>query len=92
MRAAFAAFLVSLMVTKVFAADVPGTLKADFSVSLSGSAQYNIPIVVPEGTSGMTPKVVLSYDSNSGAGNVAMGWSMTGLSSFCRRLAHKKTG
>ncbi|MGO6748148.1 RHS repeat-associated core domain-containing protein [Rhizobium ruizarguesonis] len=63
---------------------IPGTLQGEFSVSLGGSAQYGIPIAVPDGTSGMSPKLTLSYDSNSGAGNLGIGWSILGLSSITR--------
>jgi len=63
---------------------IPGTLKGDFSVSLGGSAQYNIPIAVPEGTSAMSPTIMLSYDSNSGPGSLGLGWSIVGLSSITR--------
>lgn len=63
---------------------IPGTLKGDFSVSLGGSAQYSVPIAVPEGTSGMAPKFILSYDSNAGPGNLGLGWSVGGLSYISR--------
>ncbi len=68
---------------------VPGSLKGDFSVSLGGSAQYSVPIAVPEGTSGMTPKLVLTYDSNAGPGNLGLGWSVGGLSYISRTTKTK---
>lgn len=59
-------------------------------VGLSGAATYNVPIVVPPGTAGMSPSIGLSYSSQTGnnsiAGNgiVGMGWSIDGLPSISR--------
>ena len=59
-------------------------LPGSASAGNSGAATYNIPIVVPPGTAGMTPSIGLSYNSQGGnntiAGNgiVGMGWSFDG--------------
>lgn len=65
-------------------ADPAGTLQGDFSVDANGAAIYTIPIDVPPGRAGHTPKLALQYNSTSGAGLVGKGWSLTGLSAITR--------
>jgi|GEM_PF-6046764 len=62
----------------------PGTIKGDYSVDLSGALNYNIPIQLPPGTNGMAPSIGISYNSNSGLGNMGMGWGISGLSAISR--------
>jgi RHS repeat-associated protein len=60
--------------------EVPGS----FDVSSSGEAMYRVPLVVPPGRGGLTPKLALSYSSGRGNGYVGLGWSLEGLSSITR--------
>jgi RHS repeat-associated protein len=60
--------------------NTPGT----FSVSNTGAARYDIPVVVPPGVQGLQPSVALSYSSSSRNGWVGMGWGLTGMSRITR--------
>jgi RHS repeat-associated protein len=64
--------------------DPVGSLQGDFSVDANGAATYTIPIDVPPGRAGHTPKLALQYNSGSGDGFVGKGWSLTGLSAITR--------
>ncbi|WP_315752249.1 MULTISPECIES: RHS repeat-associated core domain-containing protein [unclassified Bradyrhizobium] len=77
-------FLTCPSLTSARAEETPGALAGNATVSLSGAAQYNIPIVVPVGTAGMTPKLFLSYDSGAGPSSLGLGWSLMGVSSITR--------
>jgi len=57
------------------------------SVSASGQAGYSIPLVVPQGMGGLTPKLSLTYRSDAGNGLLGKGWSLSGLSSISRCAA-----
>jgi len=52
---------------------VRGTL----NVTKHGSASYTIPIVVPPGTSGMVPKLAMSYSSLTGDSILGFGWQLS---------------
>lgn len=58
--------------------------KGSFNVTDNGALNYEIPIVAVAGTAGMTPKITLQYNSNSGSGIMGEGWSITGLSVITR--------
>ena len=60
------------------------TTPGQFSVGGDGAATYNIPIQVPPGTAGMTPKLSLTYNSSGGNGILGMGWGIDGLSQISR--------
>jgi YD repeat-containing protein len=65
---------------------IEGLASADFSPSLStGAASYEIQIAVPPGSAGFGPKLGLSYDSGSGASEIAIGWRISGLPKLRRR-------
>ncbi|WP_345028684.1 FG-GAP-like repeat-containing protein [Ravibacter arvi] len=49
-------------------------------VSLSGSATYSVPILLPPGTGGIQPTLSLEYDSHAGPGIAGMGWHLSGPS------------
>jgi len=61
-----------------------GTLPGGFSVGPDGSASYSVPIDVPPGTAGMSPKLSLSYSSQSSSGLMGVGWGLSGLSTIHR--------
>lgn len=57
-----------------------GTTEGQLSVSLSGGATYDIPIIVPTGINGVTPKISLAYNSQGENGMAGYGWNITGVS------------
>jgi len=61
-----------------------GVTKGELSVSLSGAANYSIPIAVPAGINGTVPQVNLVYNSQSGNGIAGYGWSISGVSAITR--------
>jgi hypothetical protein len=60
--------------------ETPGVL----SVSLTGGALYDIPIMVPPGINGVKPAISLSYDSQSSLGSAGYGWNIAGISKITR--------
>jgi YD repeat-containing protein len=61
-----------------------GITEGQLSVSLSGGANYAIPIAVPPGINGVVPKIGLAYNSQSDNGSAGYGWNISGLSSIKR--------
>src|SRR3954452_23714778 len=61
-----------------------GALPASFGVSETGSATYTLGLDVPPGTSGMAPKLGLTYDSRTDNSALGTGRALTGLSSVIR--------
>src|SRR5690554_689803 len=59
-----------------------GATKGQFTVSLSGEAQYNLPIETPPGINGIVPEVGLIFNSNSQNGIAGYGWNVSGLSAI----------
>ena len=64
--------------------DQIGTTVGDFRVDESGSATYEIPILVAAGTAGVAPRISLKYSSSAENGIAGVGWSIVGLSSISR--------
>jgi RHS repeat-associated protein len=64
---------------------VQSQLPGSFSVSADGAATYTIPLDIPEGRAGISPKLALTYNSNGGNGLVGVGWSLSGASSMITR-------
>ncbi|WP_300486014.1 SpvB/TcaC N-terminal domain-containing protein, partial [Flavobacterium sp.] len=61
-----------------------GFTEGKLSVSLSGAANYTIPLYLPPGINGVVPKIGINYNSQSGVGMLGYGWNLTGLSSIAR--------
>ncbi len=66
-----------------------GVTSGELSVSLTGAANYNVPIAVPIGVNGDTPQISISYNSQSGNGIVGYGWNISGISKITRIPATK---
>ncbi|CAM3378803.1 RHS repeat-associated core domain-containing protein [Flavobacterium chungbukense] len=61
-----------------------GDTGGQLTVSLSGAANYSIPIKVPPGINGVEPRISLVYDSQSGNGSAGYGWNIAGVSTISR--------
>ncbi|MCD0467646.1 RHS repeat-associated core domain-containing protein [Flavobacterium sp. ENC] len=61
-----------------------GVTEGELSVSLSGAANYKIPITVPPGINGVIPQINLLYNSQSGNGAAGYGWNIGGISTITR--------
>jgi RHS repeat-associated protein len=61
-----------------------GITEGALSVSLTGAANYSIPIVVPKGITGVEPKISLNYSSQGDNGMAGYGWDIGGISSITR--------
>jgi hypothetical protein len=62
---------------------IPGMSLGSFKVSNNGAAEHSIPITVPP-SFGPTPKLSISYNSQTGNGTLGVGWSLSGLSAIHR--------
>ncbi|WP_317046150.1 SpvB/TcaC N-terminal domain-containing protein, partial [Aquimarina sediminis] len=65
--------------------ETPGAL----SVSLTGGANYTVPIAVPPGIAGVAPEIAISYNSQGSNGIAGWGWGISGLSTITRIPATK---
>ena len=78
-------FLLALFFTQeILATEVVGSPKGQFAVSSTGAATYTVSIDVPPGIGGMQPQVGITYNSQSGMGNVGWGCNITGVSAITR--------
>ena len=66
-----------------------GITEGQLSVSLSGGANYTIPIAVPPGINGIVPQISLVYNSQGGNGVAGFGWNIAGVSTISRIPATK---
>lgn len=72
--------------------DAVGATLAQFRVDEGGNATYSIPIQVPPGTAGMTPKLALSYNSRMPGSVMGQGWAIEGASSISRCRQTRESG
>ncbi len=61
-----------------------GSTAGSLSVSLTGAANYAIPIMVPPGIKDVVPSIGITYSSQGNNGLVGWGWNLTGLSTISR--------
>ncbi len=61
-----------------------GTISGNGGVSPDGQASYDIPLIVPPGTRGVSPTLGISYNSSSPDGILGRGWNLRGLSAITR--------
>ncbi|MFH7018681.1 RHS repeat-associated core domain-containing protein [Flavobacterium sp. FlaQc-47] len=66
-----------------------GISDGQLSVSLSGAANYTVPIAVPQGINGVEPKINLQYSSQGGNGVAGYGWNIGGVSGITRIASSK---
>ena len=59
-----------------------GTTDGVFRVVETGSATYSVPILTAPASGGVAPQLSLDYNSQSGNGQVGVGWSIGGVSSI----------
>lgn len=65
---------------QVLVSQLPG----DAQVDNTGTASYNLSLMVPPGTSGMQPALGVTYSSRAGNGALGVGFSLSGISSISR--------
>ncbi len=61
-----------------------GITEGELSVSLTGGANYSIPIAVPPGINGVVPQISLTYRSQGGNTISGYGWDISGISAITR--------
>ena len=61
-----------------------GITEGSLNVSLTGAANYSIPIIVPKGITSVEPKVSLEYSSQANNGMAGYGWNLGGYSMITR--------
>lgn len=61
-----------------------GIIEGNLNVSLTGGANYNIPLILPPGINSVEPNISLGYNSQSGNGIAGYGWNINGISTINR--------
>lgn len=61
-----------------------GEIPIKSGVSPTGARTYEVPINVPEGLNGFTPKLSIAYNSQQGNSSLGMGWGIGGLDVITR--------
>jgi len=61
-----------------------GRTAAQFSVTPTGAASYNIPLWTPPGVRNIEPHLALRYTAGGADGLMGPGWALSGLSSIAR--------
>lgn len=80
---AFSVISLFFVISMSHAADVGRTI-GDITVDNTGNATYEIPLDLPPGILGLTPELMLTYNSQGGDGILGKGWSIDGLSAITR--------
>lgn len=61
-----------------------GSIEGNYSVSTLGEFSYNMPIEVPQGVSGLSPNLSISYSNRGRNGLLGCGFILSGISSITR--------
>ena len=70
--------------SSVIAKDLPGAAQTSYGVNNSGGFNFNMPLVIPQGTNGMQPNISLNFSSNGGNGLLGVGGNISGLGAITR--------
>jgi RHS repeat-associated protein len=78
-----------VLANKILVPDTPTGMIAASTVGYAnvgedGSAEYTIPISVPDGINGLQPKLGINYRSTSTGGSFGPGWGLGGISTITR--------
>lgn len=65
---------------------IVGATSGQASVTISGAAQYEIPLDIPKGIGGLTPELTISYNSSNRDGIIGWGFTLEGLSQISRTV------
>lgn len=76
--------LKSLACGLILAVTSIGAYATQLTINASGQPNYELPIAVPPGIGGMTPKLSLYYDTGTPRGPFGLGWGLRGLSLISR--------
>tara|TARA_Y100000589_G_scaffold253841_1_gene242605 strand:+ start:1243 stop:8826 length:7584 start_codon:yes stop_codon:yes gene_type:complete len=69
---------------------VVGTIPGELIIDPSGASNYSMPISLPDGTNGMSPKLGLVYSSSTEFSNAGLGWNLSGLMQISRCYSESK--
>ncbi|MBP9132627.1 MAG: VCBS repeat-containing protein [Saprospiraceae bacterium] len=70
--------------SKTINVSLPVGAMAGSASTSNGNAMYAVPLIVPQGTNGITPNISLAYSSGGMNGALGQGWSVSGLSMIMR--------
>lgn len=70
--------------SKTINVSLPVGAMAGSASTSNDNAMYAVPLIVPQGTNGITPNISLAYSSGGMNGPLGQGWSVSGLSMIMR--------